>query len=86
MEKIIALVKKYIGDPKGDYTYIGELEKGKHFVSYMFTDDCMDGKIALCVGTKQYLVVEGGKCRQVDNKEYNAVLKYVAAHREYEDD
>lgn len=84
MKQVIEIVKKFIGDPKGDYKYLGELEKGKHFVSYMFTDDASDGDIMLCVGTFQYLVVEGGKCRYTNDKESEIAMKYIAENLEDE--
>ena len=59
-----------MGDPKGDYKYLGEIEKGKRVVSYMFTDDTSteDG-VFLPVGTVQYYVVSGGDCRLADEDE-----------------
>ena len=63
----VNVVKSFVGDPTGDYKYLGELEQGKHFVEYMFTDDCVDADIVLCVGGPQYVVVTEGKCRFADS-------------------
>ena len=70
MEVSVNLVKCLVGDPKGDYKYLGEIEKGKRVVSYMFTDDTSteDG-VFLPVGTVQYYVVSGGDCRLADEDE-----------------
>ena len=75
----VNVVKSFVGDPTGDYKYLGELEQGKHFVEYMFTDDCVDGDIALCVGGPQYLVVTEGKCRFAGSDESSLAMKQVAA-------
>ena len=82
MDEILKIVKQFVGDSTGDYSYLGELEVGKHFVSYMFTDDASDGDVMLCVGTFQYLVVEGGKCRYTNDKESEVAMKYIAENRE----
>ena len=60
MEVSVNLVICLVGDPKGDYKYLGEIEKGKRVVSYMFTDDTSteDG-VFLPVGTVQCYVVSG---------------------------
>ena len=42
MDKILNIAKQFINDPSGDYKYLGELEQGKHFVEYMFTDDFLE--------------------------------------------
>ena len=70
MDVSVNLVKSLVGDPKGDYKYLGEIEKGKRVVSYMFTDDTSteDG-VFLPVGTVQYYVVSGGDCRLADEDE-----------------
>ena len=47
MDKILNIAKQFINDPEGDYKYLGELEDGKHFVEYMFTDDCVEAML-LC--------------------------------------
>ena len=77
MDKILNIAKQFINDPEGDYKYLGELEYGKHFVEYMFTDDCMDGNVALCVGGPQCLVVTDGKCRLADNDECVLAMRHV---------
>ena len=66
----VNVVKSFVGDPTGDYKYLGELEQGKHIVSYMFTDDASteDGEF-LAVGTVQYYVVSGVECRFADDEE-----------------
>ena len=79
MDKILNIAKQFINDPSGDYKYLGELEQGKHFVEYMFTDDCVDGDVALCVGAPQCLVVTGGQCRYADSDESSLVMKHLAA-------
>ena len=70
MDVSVNLVKCLVGDPDGDYKYLGEIEKGKRVVSYMFTDDTAteDGSF-LSVGTMQYYVVSGGDCRLADEDE-----------------
>ena len=45
----------------------------------MFTDDCMDGEVALCVGGPQCLVVTDGECRFADSDEYALAMKHLAA-------
>ena len=62
MDVSVNLVKCLVGDPEGDYKYLGEIEKGKRVVSYMFIDDTSteDG-VFLPVGTVQYYVVSGGR-------------------------
>ena len=77
MEKVLNIVRQFVDDPAGDYKYLGELEAGKHFVEYMFTDDCMDGDVALCVGGPQYLVVTDGQCRYADNDECELAMKHA---------
>ena len=66
----VNVVKSYVGDPTGDYKYLGEIKKGKQVVSYMFTDDASteDGAF-LAVGTVQYYVVSGVECRFADDEE-----------------
>ena len=76
----VNVVKSFVGDPTGDYKYLGELEQGKHFVEYMFTDDCVDADIVLCVGGPQYVVVTEGKCRFADSDECTLAMKHVAAN------
>ena len=70
MDVSVNLVKSFVGDPNGDYKYLGKIENGKHVVSYMFTDDTSteDG-VFLPVGTMQYYVVSGGDCRLADEDE-----------------
>ena len=80
MENILNIVRQFVGDPAGDYKYLGELEQGKHFVEYMFTDDCVDGDVALCVGAPQCLVVTGGQCRYADSDEYALATKQVPTY------
>ena len=48
----VNVVKSFVGDRTGDYRYLGEIKKGMHIVSYMFTDDASteDGAF-LAVGT-----------------------------------
>ena len=75
----VNVVKSFVGDPTGDYKYLGELEPGKHFVEYMFTDDCVDGDLLLCVGGPQCLVVTGGQCRYADSDESSLTMKHLAA-------
>ena len=75
----VNVVKSFVGDPTGDYKYLGELEPGKHFVEYMFTDDCADGDVLLCVGGPQCLVVTGGQCRYADSDESSLAMKHLAA-------
>lgn len=82
MGNILDIVRLFVGDPTGDYRYLGELEVGKHFVEYMFTDDASDGDVMLCVGTFQYLVVEGQKCRHTNDKESAIAMKYIAENCE----
>ena len=77
MDKVLNIARQFINDPTGDYRYLGELESGKHFVEYMFTDDCMDGDVALCVGGPQYLVVIARQCRYADNDEYMLAIRRV---------
>ena len=79
MENILNIVRQFVGDPAGDYKYLGEFEHGKHFVEYMFTDDCMDGNVALCVGGPQCLVVTDGECRYADSDESSLAMKHLAA-------
>ena len=79
MDNVLNVANQFINDPEGDYKYLGELEDGKHFVEYMFTDDCMDGDVALCVGGPQCLVVTGGQCRYADSDEYSLAMKHLAA-------
>lgn len=86
MDKVLNIAKQFIDDPGSIYKYLGELEREKHFVEYMFSDDCMDGDVALCVGGPQYLVVTDGQCRYVDNDEYELILRYRAASLEYEEE
>ena len=66
----VNVVKSFVGDPAGDYKYLGEIKRRKHVVSYMFTDDASteDGMF-LAVGTVQYYVVSGGKCRLANEAE-----------------
>ena len=45
----------------------------------MFTDDCVDGDVALCVGAPQCLVVTGGQCRYADSDESSLAMKHLAA-------
>ena len=80
MEKVLNIAKQFINDPSGDYKYLGELEDGKHFVEYMFTDDCGDGDVALRVGARQCLVVTGGHCRYTDSDESFLAMKHLAAN------
>lgn len=79
MDEILNIAKEFINDPSGDYKYLGELEQGKHFVKYMFTDECVDGDVALCVGGPQCLVVTGGQCRYADSDESSLAMKHLAA-------
>ena len=76
MDKVLNIAKKFINDPDGIYKYIGELEDGKHFVFYMFSDDTStdDGKY-LPVGTSQYLVIDGEECRYADEEESQIATK-----------
>ena len=74
----VNVVKSFVGAPTGDYRYLGELEDGKHFVEYMFTDDCVDGDVLLCVGGPQCLVVIGGQCRYADSDESSLAMKHLA--------
>ena len=66
----VNVVKSFVGDRTGDYRYLGEIKKGMHIVSYMFTDDSSteDGAF-LAVGTVQYYVVSGVECRFADDEE-----------------
>jgi len=66
----VNVVKSFVGDRTGDYRYLGEIKKGMHIVSYMFTDDASteDGAF-LAVGTVQYYVVSGVECRFADAEE-----------------
>lgn len=66
----VNVVKSFVGDRTGDYRYLGEMKKGMHIVSYMFTDDASteDGAF-LAVGTVQYYVVSGVECRFADDEE-----------------
>lgn len=75
----VNVVKSFVGDPTGDYKYLGELEAGKHFVEYMFTDDCADGDVLLCVGGPQCLVVTCGQCRYAVSDESSLAMKHLAA-------
>ena len=83
MDKILNIAKQFINDPSGDYKYLGELERGKHFVEYMFTDDCVDGDVALCVGAPQCLVVTGGQCRYADSDECVLAMRYISAKKDF---
>ena len=66
----VNVVKSFVGDRTGDYRYLGEIKKGKHIVSYMFTDDAStDDGVFLAVGTVQYYVVSGVKCRFANDEE-----------------
>ena len=80
MDTILKIAREFIGDQDGVYRYIGELQGGKHVVEYMFTDDYMDGDIALCVGGPQYLVVTNRHCRYTDNEEYTLAMRYFSAN------
>ena len=66
----VNVVKSFVGDRTGDYRYLGEIKKGMHIVSYMFTDDASteDGAF-LAVGTVQYYLVSGVECRFADDEE-----------------
>ena len=79
MEKVLKIAKQFINDLAGDYKYLGELEDGKHFVEYMFTDDCADGDVLLCVGGPQCLVVTCGQCRYAVSDEFSLAMKHLAA-------
>ena len=79
MDNVLNVAKQFINDPEGDYKYLGELEDGKHFVEYMFTADCVDGDVLLCVGGPQCLVVTGGQCRYADSDESSLAMKHLAA-------
>lgn len=84
METILKIAKEFVGDQDGCYEYIGELENGKHFISYMFSDDTMNEEgIALCVGGPQYIIVIDGLCRHLDNNEYERTLRYLASIEYY---
>ena len=83
MEKVLNIAKEFINDPSGDYKYLGELEQGKHFVEYMFTDDCIDGDVALCVGGPQCLVVTDGKCQFADNDECVLAMRHISAKKDF---
>ena len=66
----VNIVKSFVGDPTGDYRYLGEIKNGEHIVSYMFTDDAStDDGVFLAVGTVQYYVVSGVKCRLANDEE-----------------
>lgn len=80
MEKVLNIARRFINDPSGDYKYLGELEQGKHFVEYMFTDDCAEGDVVLCVGGPQCLVVTDGKCRFADNDECVLAMRHVPTY------
>ena len=68
----VNVVKSFVGDPAGDYRYLGEIKKGMHIVSYMFTDDAStDDGVFLAVGTVQYYVVSGVECRLANEEESN---------------
>lgn len=82
METTLSIARQFIDDPDGIYMYLGELEHGKHFVEYMFSDDCMDGDVALRVGGPQYLVVTDGQCRYAYNDECEIAMKHVAESTE----
>ena len=84
MDKILNIAKQFINDPSGDYRYLGELEQGKHFIEYMFTDDCVDGDIVLCIGTNRFLVVEANVCRWIEGDEEVLAMKYIAENLENE--
>ena len=45
----------------------------------MFTDDCAEGDVVLCVGGPQCLVVTGGQCRYADSDESSLAMKHLAA-------
>ena len=80
-DEVLNIAKEFINDPAGDYKYLGELEQGKHFVEYMFTDDC--GDVVLCVGAPQCLVVTDGKCRFADNDECVLAMRHISAKKGY---
>ena len=80
MEKVLNIARRFINDPSGDYKYLGELEQGKHFVEYMFTDDCAEGDVVLCVGGPQCLVVTDGKCLFSDIDEYSLATKHLLTY------
>ena len=82
MDEVLNIANDFINDPAGDYKYLGELEQGKHFVEYMFTDDCADGEIVLCVGTNRFLVVKANVCRWTDDDEEVLAMKYIAENLE----
>lgn len=78
MDEILKIVKQFVGDPTGDYSYLGELEVGKHFVEYMFTGDFVEDDIVLCVGTRRTLVIEANVCRWANgDEEVLAMKKYI---------
>lgn len=83
MNEVLNIAKEFINDPAGDYKYLGELEQGKHFVEYMFTDDCADGEIVLCVGAPQCLVITDGKCRLADNDECVLAMRHISAKKDF---
>ena len=80
MDEVLNIAKEFINDPSGGYKYLGELEQGKHFIEYMFTDDCAEGDVVLCVGGPQYVVVTDGKCRFAGSDECTLAMKRVAAN------
>ena len=76
----VNIVKSFVGDPTGDYRYLGEIKNGEHIVSYMFTDDAStEGGTFLAVGTVQYYVVSGVECRYADSDESSLAMKHLAA-------
>ena len=79
MDNVLNVAKQLINDPSGGYKYLGELEHGKHFVEYMFTDDYADGDVLLCVGGPQCLVVTCGQCRYAVSDESSLAMKHLAA-------
>ena len=70
MDVSVNLVKSLVGDPNGDYKYLGKMDKDKRVVSYMFIDDTSteDGMF-LPVGTIRYYVVSGVECRLANEEE-----------------
>ena len=82
MDEILKILKQFVGDSTGDYSYLGEFEVGKHFVEYMFTGDYVEDDIMLCVGTSRFLVVEANVCRWAEVDEEVLAMKYIAENRE----
>ena len=76
MDVSVNLVKSFVGDPKGDYKYLGKMDKDKRVVSYMFTDDTSteDGMF-LPVGTIRYYVVSGIECRLANEEENSWAMR-----------